>query len=51
LIDLLSPSIQEVIMVLQGYSSWWLLDGHSGSPPLSPIASGKHPSPFPTVWL
>src|SRR5215204_6726559 len=34
LIDLLSPNIQEVVILLRGYSSC-LLDGHSGSPPLS----------------
>src|SRR5215216_5488405 len=34
LIDLLSPNIQEVVMLLRGYSSC-LLDDHSGSPPLS----------------
>jgi hypothetical protein len=45
LIDLLSPNIQEVVMLLRGYSSC-LLDDHSGSPPLSHIASGKN-FPFP----
>ena len=34
LIDLLSPNIQEVVILLRGYSSY-LLDDHSGSPPLS----------------
>ena len=35
LIDLLSPNIQEVVILLRGYSSCLLLDDHSGSPPLS----------------
>src|SRR5215203_5941015 len=34
LIDLLSPNIQEVVMLPRGCSSC-LLDDHSGSPPLS----------------
>src|SRR5215207_11500626 len=34
LIDLLSPNLQEVVMLLRGYSSC-LLDDHLGSPPLS----------------
>jgi hypothetical protein len=34
LIDLLSPNIQQVVMLLWGYS-FCLLDDHSGSPPLS----------------
>jgi hypothetical protein len=34
LIGLLSPNIQEVVMLVRGYSSC-LLDDHSGSPPLS----------------
>src|ERR687890_2624528 len=47
LIDLLSPNVQEVVIPLRGYSSC-LLDDHSGSPPLSHIASGKNlPFPFP----
>ncbi len=49
LIDLLSPHIQEVVMLFWGYSSWYLLDDHSGSPPLSSLRGRT--SPFPTVEL
>jgi hypothetical protein len=47
LIDLLSPNIQEVVMLLRGYSSC-LLDDHSGSPPLSHRFREELPL-FPTV--
>src|SRR3712207_8716165 len=43
--DLLSPNIQEVVMLLRGYSAC-SLDDHSNSPPLSHIALGKN-FPFP----
>jgi hypothetical protein len=47
LIDLLSPNIQEVVMLLRDCLSCFL-DDHSGSPPFSHIASGKtFPFPFP----
>src|SRR5215218_9259374 len=47
LIDLLSPNLQEVVMPFRGYLSC-LVEDHSGSPPLSHIASGKNlPFSFP----
>jgi hypothetical protein len=53
LIDLLSPNIQEVVILLRGYSSC-LLDDHSGSPPLShrfreelPLSQ---PLSYDTIW-
>src|SRR5215207_8621165 len=53
LIDLLSPNIQEVVMLLRGYSSC-LLDDHLGSPPS--LASLREEPPlsqplsYDTIW-